>query len=132
MASYGLYLGKFQGEVLLHKRHRGRTMPADSVGFDAVVLSELGMSHDPYRTRVWSGESLRELDQQVHNALARREQEIRGTAEVRMRKPGSDSWMVPVIQRRIKTDCRHKAIRELVRLVERAAVENGTIIYWSD
>jgi len=131
MASYGLYLGKLQGEVLLHKNHKA-TMPADSVGFDAAALSELGISHDPYRTRTWSGESLEELGQQVHDALSRREEEIRETIKVRMRQPGSDSWMLPVIQRQIESDRRYKTICELVRLVERAAIENGTIIYWSD
>ena len=131
MATYGLYLGKLQGEALLHKRHR-TTIPADSVGFDAVVLSELGMSHDPYRTRTWSGESLQELRQQAHNALSRREQEIRDITKARMRKPEIDSWMLPVIQQEIATDRRYKALYELVQLVERAAIENGTIIYWSD
>jgi len=131
MASYGLYLGKLQGMVLLHKRHR-TTMSADSGGFDAVVLSELGMSHDPYRTRTWSGESLQELRQQAHNALSRREQEIREITKVRMRKPEIDSWMLPVIQREIASDRRYKALCELVQLVERAVIENGTIIYWSD
>jgi hypothetical protein len=131
MASYGLYLGKLQGEVLLHKHHRA-TMPADSVAFDVTVLCELGISHDPYRTRTWSGESLRELGQQVHNALSRREREIRETIKVKMRKPGSDSWMIPVMQQQMESDRRYKAICQLVGLVERAAIENGTIIYWSD
>jgi hypothetical protein len=131
MAAYGLYLGKLQGEALLHKRHR-TTMPADSVEFDSVVLSELGMSHDPYRTRTWSGESLQELRQEAHNALSTREQEIRDTTKARMRKPEIDSWMLPVIQQEIASDRRHHALRELVQLVERAAIENGTIIYWSD
>ena len=131
MASYGLYLGKLQGEVLLHKRHR-TTMLADSVGFDTAVLSELGMSHDPYRTRTWSGESLHELLQQAQNALSRREQEIREITKVRMRKPEIYNWMLPVIQREIAGDRRYKALCELVQLVERAAIENGTIIYWSD
>ena len=131
MASYGLYFGRLQGEVLLHKRHR-TTMLADSVGFDTAVLSELGMSHDPYRTRTWSGESLQELLQQAHNALSRRGQEITEIAEVRMQKPEIYSWMLPVIQREIGDDRRYKALYELVQLVERAAIENGTIIYWSD
>jgi hypothetical protein len=131
MASYGLYLGKLQGMVLLHKRHR-TTMSADSIGFDAVVLSELGMSHDPYRTRTWSGESLQELRQQAHNALSRREQEVREITKVRMRKPEIDRWMLPVIQREMASDRRYKALCELVQLVERAVIENGTIIYWSD
>jgi len=131
MATYGLYLGKLQGEALLHKRHR-TTIPADSVEFDSVVLSELGMSHDPYRTRTWSGESLQQLRQQAHNALSRREQEIRDITKARMRKPEIDSWMLPVIQQEIATDRRYKALYELVQLVERAAIENGTIIYWSD
>jgi hypothetical protein len=131
MAGYGLYLGQLQGEVLLHKRHR-TTMPADSVGFDTAVLSELGMLHDPYRTRTWSGESLQELRQQAHNALSRREQEIREITKVRMRKREIDSWMLPVIQRGIASDRRYKALCELVQLAERAAIENGTIIYWSD
>src|SRR5262249_54104203 len=107
MASYGLYLGKLQGEVLLHKRHR-ITMTSDSVGFDTVVLSESGMSHDPYRTRTWSGESLQELRQEAHNAMSRREQEIREITKVRMRKSEIDGWMLPVIQREIASDCRYK------------------------
>ena len=131
MASYGLYLGKLQGMVLLHRHHR-TTMPADSVGFDTEVLSELGMSHDPYRTRTWSGESLQELRQQTHNALSRKEQEIMEITKVRMRKPKIDSWMLPVIQREIASDRPYKALCELVQLVERAVIENGTIIYWSD
>jgi len=131
MASYGLYLGKLQGKVLSHKRYR-TTMLTGSVGFDAVVLSELGMSHDPYRTRTWSGESLQELLQQAHNALSRREQEIREITKVRMRKPEIYNWMLPVIQREIAGDRRYKALCELVELVERAAIENGTIVYWSD
>ena len=131
MAGYGLYLGKLQGEVLLHKRYR-TTMPADSLGFDAAVLSELGMLHDPYRTRTWSGESLQELRQQAHNALSRREREIREITKARMRKPEIDSWMLPDIQREIASDRPYKVLRDLLQLVERAAIENGTIIYWSD
>lgn len=131
MASYGLYLGKLQGEVLLRKRYR-TTMLADAVGFDAVGLSESGMSHDPYRTRTWSGESLQELRQQAHNALSRTEREIREITKARMRKPEIDSWMLPIIQREIASDRRYKALCRLLQLVERAAIENGTIIYWSD
>src|SRR5262245_6404294 len=119
MASYRLYLGKLQGEVLLHKRYR-TTMLADSVGFDAAVLSELGMSHDPYRTRTWSGESLQELHQQAHNALSRREREIREIIKARMRKPEIYSWMLPVIQRETASDRRYKALFGLLQLVERA------------
>ena len=131
MATYGLYLGKLQGEALLHKRHRA-TMPAGSVEFDSMVLSQLGMSHDPYRTRTWSGESLQELRQQAHNALSRRQREITEAAKVRMRKPEIDSWMLPVIQREIASDRHYQALSELVQLLERAAIEHGTIIYWSD
>jgi hypothetical protein len=131
MATYGLYLGKLQGEVLLHKRYR-TTRPAGSVGFDTAVLSELGMSHDPYRTRTWSGESLQDLRQQADNALSRRERKIRETTKARMRKPEIDSWMLPVIQQEIASDRCYKALCELLQLVERAAIENGTIIYWSD
>src|SRR5215470_11744202 len=120
MAGYGLYLGKLQGEVLLHKRYR-TTMPADSLGFDAAVLSELGMSHDPYRTRTWAGESLQELRQQAYNALSRREREIREITKARMRKLEIDSWMLPVIQREIASDRRYQVLRELLQLVERAA-----------
>ena len=131
MASYGLYLEKVQGEVLLSKKHRA-AMPTESVGFDAGVLPELGLSHDPYRTTTWSGERLQELGQQVHYALSRREQEIRETIKVRMRKPRIDSWMLPVVKREIESDRRYKTICQLVRLVERAVGENGTIVYWSD
>jgi hypothetical protein len=131
MAGYGLYLGKLQGQALLHKRYR-TTMLADSVGFDAVVLSELGMSHDPYRTRTWSGASLQELRQQAHNALSRREREIREITKARMRKPKIDSWMLPDIQREIASDRCYKGLCDLLQLVERAAIENGTIIYWCD
>ena len=123
MASYGLYLGKLQGKVLLHKRYR-TTMLTGSVGFDAVVLSELGMSHDPYRTRTWSGESLQELRQQAHNALSRREWEIREITKAIMRKPEIDSRMLPVIPREMASDRRYKAFCELLQLVERAAIEN--------
>ena len=49
-----------------------------------------------------------------------------------MRKPEIDSWILPVIQREIASDRRYKALCELVQLIERAAIENGTIIYWSD
>ena len=131
MASYGLYLEKLQGEVLLSKKHRA-AMPTESVGFDAAALPELGLSHDPYRTTTWSGESLQELGQQVHYALSRREQEIRETIKVRMRKSRIDSWMLPVIKQEIESDRRYKIICQLVRLVERAVGENGTIVYWSD
>jgi len=131
MASYGLYLEKVQGEVLLSKKHRA-AMPTESVGFDAGVLPELGLSHDPYRTTTWSGERLQELGQQVHYALSRREQEIRETIKVRMRKSRIDSWMLPVIKQEIESDRRYKIICQLVRLVERAVGENGTIVYWSD
>ena len=131
MASYGLYLGKLPGEVLLHKRYR-TTRPAGSVGFDPEVLSELGMSHDPYRTRTWSGESLQDLRQQAHNAASRREREIKEITKARMRKPEIYSWMLSVIQREIASDRHYKALCELLQLVEHAAIENGTIIYWSD
>src|SRR5262249_24548570 len=119
VTSYGLYLEKLQGEVLLSKKHRA-AMPTESVGFDAAVLPELGLSHDPYRTTRGSGESLKELGKQVHYALSRRKQEIRKTIKVRMRKSRIDSWMLPVTQQKIESDRRYKIICQLVRLVERA------------
>src|SRR5262249_21101828 len=129
MASYGLYLGKLQGEVLLHKRHR-TTMPADFVGFDTAVLSESGMSHDPYRTRTWSGESLQELRQEAHDALSRREQGIRKITKVRMGKSEIDSGLLPVIQKEIEGDRRHKVLCERVEFVGGAVMEKGTIFFW--
>src|SRR5262249_18069809 len=132
MASYGLYLGKLQGEVLLHKRYRTTTGPAGSVGFDTGGLSELGMTHDPYRTRTWSGESVQDLRKQADNALSTRERKISEATTAKMRKPAIENWMLPIIQQGIASDCRYKALCELLQFVERAAIENGTIIYWSD
>jgi hypothetical protein len=114
MAGYLLFVGATKGQVLLHRKHRKKE-PDAYIAIDALEVARLGLTHDPFRTHVWSESSLASIREQVEEAISRwRANE----AAVNTPKEG------------VKSNT--EVLSGLLTLINRAIEQVGTVIYRGD
>jgi len=114
MAGYLLFVGAPKGQALLHGKHRKKE-PDAYIAIDSLEVARLGLTHDPYRTYVWSESSLANIREEVEEAVSRWR-----------------AYEAALTHAERKAESNTEALSALLTLINRAKEQDGTVIYRGD